>query len=115
MSGGYFYWGEKNNPNRSAQGGRPARPRSIPVSGISYGHTPDKRAPAKGYERKPIDVEHSAWGGYRVIDGNARLQAARQRGDRSIRANVHPSSGCLGMLGLLSLLAGLVAMVRRRR
>lgn len=63
----------------------------IPVSGISHGHSPDKRKQNKGLLRSegpPIDVKRTWGGGYKVIDGNDRLYYAKQAGRRTINARV---------------------------
>jgi len=77
-----MYWGEANNPNRQEPADEPPV-QSLRVGRLRHGHTPDKRAPAKGHEKDPIQVR-----GGRVVDGNARLQAARQRGDEYIEGQV---------------------------
>lgn len=66
--------------------------RTLRVSDISHGHSPDirsenKRAEAKGKTPPPIYVKPrgSKW---RVHDGNDRLHFARRRGDSHIEAYV---------------------------
>jgi len=84
-----MYWGEENNPHKKPADDEPrSERRRLRTSDVSYGHTPDKhRKPSRGYENKPIDVRRSG-GRYRIIDGSARLQAAIERGDSHIDAEV---------------------------
>lgn len=87
---GYFYWGEENNPNRQDDNSDDEpRVQRLRVSGLRYGHTPDKgRAPARGHEDDPIQIRSGIFGGYRVVDGSARLRAAIERGDEYIDGQV---------------------------
>lgn len=78
-----MYWGAKNDPNKREAPDQPPVTR-VRVDGVTHGHTPDKhRKPAKGHEDDPIQVQRG-----NVVDGNARLYAARQRGDKWIQAQV---------------------------
>jgi len=79
----FFYWGAANNPEyRMPDNAPPVR--KLRVDSLSHGHTPDKhRNPIKGHEDDPIHIRRG-----RVVDGNARLYAARQRGDKWINGRV---------------------------
>jgi hypothetical protein len=66
--------------------GKPARLR---VSTIAYGHAPDRRGERRdAYGRQPIAVRKRLFGGYKVIDGNDRLNYAARRGDSHINTVV---------------------------
>jgi hypothetical protein len=80
--------------NRSVDTKRKRRtgPKSISLSSIHGGHSPDKRAKnakkaARGSSGPPIEVEQSGWG-YRLVDGCDRVHYARLAGKSSIRAYI---------------------------
>lgn len=83
-----MYWGEANNPNRQEPDDDEPPVQRLRVDDLVHDHTPDKRAPAKGHEGDPIQIRHGFWGDLRVVDGNARLAAARERGDKYIDGQV---------------------------
>jgi hypothetical protein len=86
---GLFYWGEENNPAYQVPDDAPPVQR-LRVDKLTHGHTPDKgRAPTRGHENDPIQIRYGLFGGMRVVDGNARLAAARERGDEWIDAQVY--------------------------
>jgi hypothetical protein len=80
----FFRWGDEEKA-----GVDEPRVQRLRVDSLSFGHTPDKhRKPAKGHESDPVQIRVGLFGGYRVVDGVARLYAAQQRGDKYIYGQV---------------------------